>query len=813
MTASPSMLEAALSFASARGWPVFPCKDKQPLTKHGCKDATTDRGQIRRWWKKWPDAQIGVRTGRAKGACSNLYVVDEDEGGAETIAALALPSTLTAVTGSGGRHYYFRRPDVEKIGNTAKKKLGPGVDGRGDGGYVIVPPSSGAWQAYAWIDETTPVAMLPDNVLEKLQSKKTPAPRGAPIPSGRPAKGYGDAALVAECAKVSNASEGTRNDTLNSAAFSLGQLVGGGVLDEGVVRADLTDAARAAGLDDDEIEKTINSGLEGGKREPRTPPPRSVAKATRTPRSEPTDPADPRGDDDAPPPDDDAPAWLDDLTTRADGAVKATIANVLVILENAADLAGVFGYDEFATRTTFLRAAPWGEGKHGQPVGDADVVRLTAHLSRRYGCDAEVTTVGRALEAAALRRAYNPVRDYLDGLQHDGAARIDTWLVDHLGAEDSAYTRAVGRRILIAAVARAYDPGCQVDSALVLEGSQGTGKSTAVKTLSRGFYTDDVPDLTDAKESAGALKGAWLVELSELEGMRRADATRIKAFISRRVDRFRPPYGHHLQEYPRRCVFIATTNESTYLADATGGRRFWPVRCGAINTAALAVVVDQLWAEGVAAYRAGASHWLDTDELHAEASAHQEDRLERDTWEEEAAEFLRAHDSVTTKELLDHLRVDANMQKRTDAMRAANVVRAAGFTHRRQVRLPDGRRSWRYWRATTFEGGGDRGSAANAGVPSGSASTVTTVTTSSSEGDRDEGEEGSAHAREAPAQTRVRDSSVPGGSVVTGRSATPPQPAPAHYTGAGDIADAAGDTPPSEPDDFDPDPATEWWSR
>ena len=276
-----AMLDHALRYAR-RGWPVFPCgTDKSPLIATGFKAATTDEEQIRSWWTRYQDASIGVPTGPALGA----WVLDVDlpkapgePDGRDTLAALetkheALPPTVEQHTGSGGRQLFFRwQADGPEIKNTSGK-IGPKLDTRGAGGYVIVPPSghpSGG--RYAWISNGTDLAEAPSWLAELVLAKPSPArPVERQTPT-RTATGYGRAALDAEVGKVAAAPSGQRNGTLNAAAYSLGQLVAGGVLDQGEVESALLDAANAAGLSDGEARATIRSGMGAGEKEPRTAP-------------------------------------------------------------------------------------------------------------------------------------------------------------------------------------------------------------------------------------------------------------------------------------------------------------------------------------------------------------------------------------------------------------------------------------------------------------------------------------------------------------------------------------------------------------
>lgn len=286
---------------------------KHPRTRHGLKEASADRATIERWWKRWPDANVAIVTG----AGSGLVVLDVDgyHGGDDTLAELVdehgpLPSTLQVVTGGDGMHYFFAHPG-EEIRNTAGRKLGQGLDVRGDGGYVVAAPSLHAsGKRYEWVDVDVAPAPMPAWMLERLR-KPMPAAPPAPAPVARADGGgspYGLEALAREAADVRAAGEGGRNHQLNESAFVLGQLVAGGELEESLVVAQLAAAGAAIGLGEGEVAKTIASGIGGGKERPRTAPERPDRPASGPRRAwEP-----PPGDDDAPPAYDGPPQADDD---------------------------------------------------------------------------------------------------------------------------------------------------------------------------------------------------------------------------------------------------------------------------------------------------------------------------------------------------------------------------------------------------------------------------------------------------------------------------------------------------------------------
>ena len=230
------------------------------------------------------------------------------------------------------------------------------------------------------------------------------------------------------------------------------------------------------------------------------------------------------------------------------------------------------------------------------------------------------------------------MRNHLDALQWDGTERLSTWLHTYLGAERSDYTKGVGTMFLLGMVARIYKPGCKLDYMLILEGEQGSLKSTACAVLAGDYFSDQLPDIT-SKEAAQHLRGKWLIEVAELRAYSRAAIDHFKEFITRDTERYRPPWGRKEVHEPRQCCFVATTNKSIYLRDETGNRRFWPVKTGEINLDALRRDRDQLLAEAVARFRQG-EVWWPTAEFEKTCVAEQEKRYEPDVWEEPIARYL-----------------------------------------------------------------------------------------------------------------------------------------------------------------------------
>lgn len=338
------------------------------------------------------------------------------------------------------------------------------------------------------------------------------------------------------------------------------------------------------------------------------------------------------------------PRWFGRLRMDLAGTPERNEANVIIALTSDPVFAGILAFDEFAQSIVVRSPLPWDSPGTVFPREweDADEIRTAEWLQLR-GINVAPVVVGRAIGAVAREQRIHPVRDWLDTLKWDGTPRIETWTTTYLGAEPTDLHHAMGALWLISAVARIYRPGVKADHMLILEGQQGAKKSTALKVLAgEHWFTDELPEL-GSKDAALHMQGVWIVEIAELDAIGRAEVSRIKAFLTRTTDRFRPPYGRYTIEVPRQCVFAGTVNPDTYLRDETGNRRFWPVRCGAIDIPALARDRDQLWAEAVHRFRSGAIWWIDDPALLSEAKAAQDARYQADAWDARIDRWL-THD-------------------------------------------------------------------------------------------------------------------------------------------------------------------------
>ncbi|MCA6109592.1 virulence-associated E family protein [Bradyrhizobium cenepequi] len=344
----------------------------------------------------------------------------------------------------------------------------------------------------------------------------------------------------------------------------------------------------------------------------------------------------------------DKTGWRAELIRAKNDIPKPLLANVVIALRGAPCWRGVLAFDVFAHQTMLIGVPPWAPiieeaDFQPRPWTDQDDIAATHWLQTKEAIAVTPAVTAQAVELVARDRSFHPVQDYLLSVEHDGVARLDTMLSTYFGAEQSEYTKLVGRNMMIASVARIFDPGCKVDDMPIFEGPQGLMKSTAIKTLYYPWFTDDIEDF-GSKDAAMQCAGVWCIEAGELDAMTKSEASKIKAFISRTDDRFRPPYGRRVIERPRSCIFIGTTNEANYLKDATGARRFQPVRVTKIDIEGLQRDRDMLWAGARVLYEAGAPWWFTENKTGKAAAAiakdEQEARYQSDPWEPLIADYL-----------------------------------------------------------------------------------------------------------------------------------------------------------------------------
>lgn len=377
-----------------------------------------------------------------------------------------------------------------------------------------------------------------------------------------------------------------------------------------------------------------------------------------------------------------------DFSLGENGKVKPTQHNIRVALQK---LGVSLRHDIFADRQLI-------DGLPGFDVlSDRAINRLRLEIEARYQFLPAKEFFYDVVSDVALAQPFHPVRDYLDDQRWDGEPRIDRWLTTYGGAEDNKYTRAVGELLLIAAVRRVRQPGCKFDEMLVLECSQGTDKSSALRVLAvkPEWFTDDIPLDADAATAVEKLRNKWIAEASELNGMRKGQIEHHKSFLSRQADIARPAYGRLTVETPRQCVFIGTTNNDRYLRDETGNRRFWPVRIAAFNIAQLQRDRDQLWAEAAHYEALGRSIRLDPT-LYALAAAEQEARRSDDPYVAVFREALGDHEGkLKSIDAWTVLNIPVGQRTQVQSERLGAAMRELGW-ERKKLRLGGPNPDWCY---------------------------------------------------------------------------------------------------------------------
>lgn len=775
MTDAPQLSRlgrAALAYA-ALGWPVFtlqprskkplmlcdagegddvclarlPAKDKKTgeytckkcgtihTGKKGLYEATTDPAIITRWWMAEPKANIGIRCGHGL-LFLDVDVPEPGEGktadGEATLALFEaeneeLPATPRQQTGEKkqedgsfrrGRQYAFR---VEGEIRNSASGIGPGLDIRGDGGYVVAPPSihpSGV--AYAWDDgfkpSQVPLADAPQWLLDKIREskelKEVKTTRTEPAPAA-PVEDIGNKwvrrAVDGEYENVAKAGPGTRNTTLNRAAFKLGQLIGGNVLDETTARNALTAAAEANGYAGEEgaahVEAVIASGFEAGMKIPRDIPERPMHQGPQTraemrvivdntkPEPEKKKASKKKDKDDEP---EGKPVpksgwmienWEDHVELKPDSMIlqPKVVRNAIALLMFRAEFADLFTFNKRNQTVMITRQPPWTVNGHPypRPMTDSDVTGFQSS-AEKIGLRLTASGYHDAINFAARERDFDPVMDKLKSLEWDGKPRLEHWLIDYMGAANNEFVKQAGAKWMIAAAMRVLRPGSKFDNMLVLEGPQGVMKSSALRVIAEALspdcFSDRLSPLT-GKDSMIELLGKVIVEIAELAAFKGADAEHIKRFLSAQDDSIRLPWDRTATRLLRGCVFAGTINPDGlgWMDDPTGGRRFWPIEVVEVDIEGLRRDAPLLWAEAKARAEKGESVWIEDEEVLELASVEVLQRTPDDAWATTIDEYIADLDRVTTDLILFELGVEKNKQTINETKRIAKHMTKRGW--------------------------------------------------------------------------------------------------------------------------------------
>lgn len=705
-----SPLSLALSYL-ARGWFLLPvyestadgvcsCRDgkrcqnvgKHPRLKPGYRPSN-DADQIKEWWGKWPNANIGIATGPSK-----LIVLDIDprNGGHDTFADLEqtfgqLPTSPTVHTGGGGLHYFLRAPQHRECRSYVP---GPGVEVKASTGYVVAPPSthwSGgeyAWDVGAGFEDELPEA--PEWVLRVAGSEDAknfePHPNG-PL-AGIVGKAFAAAGMVGrrvspdvitvECPWENEHTTGSTHDS-STVVFSptVGHILGwfhcshSHCADRGP-----EEALKALGSDAVETAKRALGVAESWQPDNCIPKPEWKIPADLA-KQGPAEEAAGKTAPDRPLP---TEIWYKSLRHDGNGQLTKDGGNLMMYLMHHEKWFGCLGFDSFKGGLTWLKEPPELVGANRPVAGERVRQRHLLYIQQWFNVHGKVKfprqEVEAAVDAAAAACTRNELQEYLTGLEWDGEERISTFGPLYLGTEDSDYIRKVIRWWLISAIARAMQPGCKADYMLVLEGEQGSRKSQALEALGGDWYLPSIPNLGQ-KDARQVLEGCWIANADELSGLTAASQEVIKSYLTTNEDRYRPAYGREVIIRKRTNVFAATTNLPEWIEDVTGGRRFWPVLCGRVRAQKVREDRDQIWAEAYKAWKAGEAWYPKTFEDEADVREEQAERYIDDPLIDEVARRVSISTEISMKEVLNHLGVPVH----TAGM---NLMRRIGISLRRE---------------------------------------------------------------------------------------------------------------------------------
>lgn len=634
MSEYPSMYDAAIEYAK-KGFAVFPLKyrDKVPLTRNGCKDATTDAAQIKAWWQKYPNANIGLATGSVS---QNVFVIDldiDEDRGIDGYHSLEdwqrehgdFPETWTAITGRGGYHMYFRGDG--KI----KNRVGiiDGVDIRGNGGYVVAPPSihkNGNRYEWEYSPDEFEIAKADNNVEYFLNHDDQKQGAAFTMPN-----------IVAA---------GQRNQMLFRFAC---MMQAKGASDQSVFAATMAENESSCSppLTEQEVRIIVSSATKYDKGKPIHIESEGVA--TRENKD------DVIGN----------PEWVLnflDCNHDKDGNIKSVkqfVHNFEIVMDKDDRFAGKIRFNEFAQQLYLCGNVPWEKEDNCRAWSSHDDSALFSLIQADYGLKSR-QDFADALKNVSMRNKFHPVRELLDSLTWDGKEHIRSLLPEYLGSEDSDYTYQVMRLWMLGAVSRVYKPGSKFDYTMILQGSQGIGKSTFLKQLAMDdSWFNDSLDSLDSDKAVQSLTGSWIIELAELKSLARTagGVESVKRFLTATQDKYRIPYERRADTFYRQCVFAGTTNKDDFLQDETGNRRFLIVQTGVKKPSKSLFVpeimdtIKQAWAEVVNIWKNEKPQLLLPESCMQEAKELQEANMADDGKRGIIQEYLEGKTQVCAREI------------------------------------------------------------------------------------------------------------------------------------------------------------------
>ena len=394
--------------------------------------------------------------------------------------------------------------------------------------------------------------------------------------------------------------------------------------------------------------------------------------------------------------------WRHDLQTNSKGIPYACLANISIILRHDAEYQGQLRYNLFSKHIEVgaQETDQYGRIQRTRQWIDNDNFKLASYLLKHYRMVVtSPSQCANAVEEVAHESSYDPILTWLQGLPPwDKEDRLSTFFEDYCEVPKDEYTQHCGRSLFLSLVARAYNPGCQVDTTIVLQGPEGARKTSLCRLLGGPWFREIVLSF-DSKDFYQTLGQTWLGELAELDSFKRSEQTRIKAMLTTKTDTYRPSYGRYEIEQPRRAVFVGTTNDLEFLVDPHGGRRFFPITVGTINLDAIAAVLPQLFAEARDRFHAGESWWEESPEVHTEAVTRRENVREIDPWEATIAQYCRtAAGAISMMDILGSmcLAIPTERQSRVHSTRAGLILHKLGYVKTRPQNPVTGKREYVY---------------------------------------------------------------------------------------------------------------------
>lgn len=677
------------------GWAVFPLL---PIVDNHCSCGVSCKSIGKH--PAWPYAQLRkgdqkpIPDGQGYGICtgtrSGFFVVDLDikdkKDGLSALDSLgSVPRTLTVQTASGGYHLYFTCPEDFLIFNSASE-LGPGIDIRGEGGFVAGPGSPGKNNGLYRVVDDSPIARAPTWLLEKLCSQSSlrvrkPADEDAPCTPLWP-----DTPLFLARMELAQLYLDVRDPCISGK---------GG---DSVLWYTALHLVRTLELP---VEVALALVLDSGYNDRCQPPwdPETIERKLHEASTRGNTPCGLAPDGWALPvtPGEEAPAphvaapverigvrnvrdpdhqysFLQDVERFSGKCAKALPNEIYNTFLESDDWAGVWQYDEFTKRLWAVNP-PMRLQAETCGLSEEDITATQLWFEVR-GYLAQRDTIRHAILLAARKLSYHPVRDYLEALPEGSPDLLDTLATELWGSTDPVDNEIL-KRTLVAACKRVMWPGCKADTILVLYGKQGIFKSTFINALFSPWYRDQMPEL-NGRDASHALEGYWGIELGELDKLQRLESSTIKDFLSRQTDKYRQFGNGDKVEAPRQCIFIGSTNEEDFLRDATGNRRYQilkierPIRLDLLQK-------DQVWAAAYALAKQDYPHWPDAA-LESKIDEKRREFVQGDAWDGSVEQFLQGKEFVTRDEVYKSIETTTSARDNRGLMRITNILKRLGCT-------------------------------------------------------------------------------------------------------------------------------------